>query len=286
MASKTATAEQTGAAAVKPDVDPDTTIFIGNLAGDCSEEDLKQVFGAHVEVEIPSNKTGKFYKQRYAFVKFPAKIDFEEVKEKYDKTVVRERSIYVRQALTKEQRDQHKQLQRGSRLAARGARRGKKFVRGQAVPAPPQREKVPLDQLERSSDTLYVNNIPYYATKEEIAEFFGTKPELIVLPMRRMRDTVSNRFFYSKSMNRGIAFVTFEDVAGDAIVQKMEQFQGKVLKDREITVDVAATKPESYDNDHDHEPETSPDHEHAHGAPPAAPAPAQVSIVPAQAEVA
>ncbi|AET41686.1 RNA-binding protein Ecym_8417 [Eremothecium cymbalariae DBVPG len=234
----------------RPDVDPNTTIFIGNLTGDCSEDDLKQVFGLDVDVEIPSNKTGKFYKQRYAFVKFPVKIDFDAVKEKYDKTVVKDRAIYIRQALTREQRDQQKQQKRGG-LNARGtsSRRGKKFVRGQAVPAPPQREKVPLDQMQRSFDTLYVNNIPYYATKEEIAEFFGTKAELIVLPMRRMRDTVSNRYFYSKSMNRGIAFVAFEGMSegDDAITRKMEEFQSKTLKDREITVDVAATKPESDD---------------------------------------
>ncbi|AMD21015.1 HEL266Cp [Eremothecium sinecaudum] len=237
----------------KPDVNPETTIFIGNLASDCSEQDLMQVFGKDVEVEIPSNKTGKFYKQRYAFVKFADKIDFEAIKEKYDNTVVKDRGICVKQALTKEQRDQHKQMQQQKRMAANGkgstARKGKKFPRGQAVPAPPQRENIPLEQMQRSSDTLYVNNIPYYSTKEELAEFFGTTPELIVLPMRRMRDTLSNRFFYSKSMNRGIAFITFDNLTGeDAIVKKMELFQGKVLKDREITVDVAATKPETDEN--------------------------------------
>ncbi|SCW01867.1 LAFE_0E09032g1_1 [Lachancea fermentati] len=225
---------------VRTIVDPETTIFIGNVARDCTEEDLKNVFSEEVEVEIPSAKSGRFFKQRYAFVKFPSKIDFEAIKEKYDKTVVKERGIYIRRAQTEEQRDE-KRKARAEKLK-KGSDKG--FAR-RAIPAPPrklEKVKVPLDSMERSTDTLYVNNVPYYATKEQLAEFFGTKPDLIVLPLRRMRDTKTKRFFYSKRMNRGIAFVTFENC--EDIAKKVEEFQGKTLNDRELAVDVAALKPE------------------------------------------
>ncbi|CUS22046.1 LAQU0S04e06942g1_1 [Lachancea quebecensis] len=251
-------------AAPRSKVDPETTIFIGNVARDCQEEDLKKVFEEDVEVEIPSVKSGRLFKQRYAFVKFPHKIDFDAIKAKYDKTVIKERGIYIRRAQTEEERDA-KRKARAERpkktagataaearanegesatdatAAADGA--GKKPARS-AVPAPPKRQerpRVPLETMERSTNTLYVNNVPYFATKEELAEFFGTTPELVVLPLRRMRNVKTKQFFYSKRMNRGIAFVTFENCAD--IAQKVQEFQGKSLNDRELAVDVAALKP-------------------------------------------
>lgn len=230
-------------------VDPETTIFVGNVARDCSEEDLKQIFEAEfgsVEVEIPSKtKKGRTFFNRYAFVKFPQKIDVDAIKEKYDKQVVKEKGIYIRRALTQEERDAERQERiRNRRGNGRGGRGGK-FTnsRGAAVPAPPRKDRTPLEEMERSSDTLYVNNIPYSATKEELAEFFGTKPELVVLPMRRMKDTKTERVFFSKKMNRGIAFITFEGLSSsDEIAQKVESFQGKTLQERPIVVDVAAVR--------------------------------------------
>lgn len=229
-------------------VDPETTIFVGNVSKDCTEEDLKDVFSGEfgsVEVEIPAAKTrnGHTFYNRYAFVKFPQKIDVEAIKGKYDKQVVKERGIYIRKALTQEERDAERQERIRNRRAGRG---GAKFAnnRGAAVPAPPKKDKTPLEEMERSKDTLYVNNIPYYATKEQLAEFFGTKPELVVLPMRRMRDTNTKRVFFSKKMNRGIAFITYDTFAeGEDINKKVESFQGKTLQDRPIVVDVAAVRP-------------------------------------------
>ncbi|QLL30365.1 hypothetical protein HG536_0A01820 [Torulaspora globosa] len=231
-------------------VDPETTIFVGNVARDCSEEDLKKVFEGEfgsVEVEIPSKtKDGRTFYNRYAFVKFPQKIDVEAIKQKYDKQVVKDKGIYIRKALTQEERDAERQERmRNRRGNGRGGRAGAKFTnnRGAAVPAPPRKDKTPLEEMERSNDTLYVNNIPYSATKEELAEFFGTKPELVVLPMRRMKDTKTQRVFFSKKMNRGIAFITFENLTGTQDINKMvEEFQGKTLQERPIVVDVAALR--------------------------------------------
>lgn len=243
---------------VRATVDPETTIFVGNVAKDCTEDDLKKLFEGEfgsVEVEIPSTKfkEGRTFYNRYAFVKFPQKVDVDAIKEKYDKEVVKEKGIYIRKALTQEERDAERQERIRNRKAngrGRGDAVAGRFAstRGAAVPAPPRKDKTPLEEMERSKDTLYVNNIPYYATKEELGEFFGTKPELIVLPMRRMRDTKTKRVFFSKKMNRGIAFVTYEDLIED-ISQKVDAFQGKLLQERPIAVDVAALRPPHLDEE-------------------------------------
>lgn len=232
-------------------VDPETTIFIGNLSRDCTESDIKNIFGDDVEVEIPSRKTKRVFKQRYAFVKFSTKIDFDLIKSKYDKTVIKERGIYIRKALTEEERNAKiNERQAAKKNASNTKSTKRKFVRGKAISIPSVREKIPLDEMKRSKDTLYVNNVSYHATKDEVAEFFGTKSELIVLPMRRMKDVKSGRIFYSKSMNRGIAFVTFAEIT-ESIEKKVKDFQGKRFKERDITVDIAATKPLTSEERHD-----------------------------------
>lgn len=255
MSSEEVTNNNTAAAPVattpKAPVDPETTIFVGNVASGVTGEDLKQVFqeefSGQVEVEIPAPATttkGKVLPRRYAFVKFPQKIDVEAIKSKYDKTVVKEKGIFIRKALTEEERDTQRKTKKQQR---KNTKKGSKFPKFRtAVSAPPNKEKPPLEEMERSNDTLYVNNIPYSATKEQLAEFFGTKPELIVLPMRRMRNTKTNKVFYSKKMNRGIAFVTFENLEAD-IKNKVEEFQSKTLQDRPIVVDVAALRQQTND---------------------------------------
>lgn len=255
MSSEEVTNNNTAGAPVattpKVPVDPETTIFVGNVASGVTGEDLKQVFqeefSGQVEVEIPAPATttkGKVLPRRYAFVKFPQKIDVEAIKSKYDKTVVKEKGIFIRKALTEEERDTQRKTKKQQR---KNTKKGSKFPKFRtAVSAPPNKEKPPLEEMERSNDTLYVNNIPYSATKEQLAEFFGTKPELIVLPMRRMRNTKTNKVFYSKKMNRGIAFVTFENLEVD-IKNKVEEFQSKTLQDRPIVVDVAALRQQTND---------------------------------------
>lgn len=236
------------AAAPKTVVDPETTIFVGNVSVEATEPDLKELFveefGDLVEVEIPvpaKTGRGRVLDRKYAFVKFPSKIDVEAIKGKYDKSVVKEKGIFIRRALTEEERNEQRKSKRQQQQQRRKAKAGNFPKFRTAVSAPPIKEKPPLEEMERSNDTLYVNNIPYSATREELAEFFGTKPELIVLPMRRMRNTKTDKLFYSKKMNRGIAFVTFENLQGD-IKNKVDEFQSKTLQDRPIVVDVAALR--------------------------------------------
>ncbi|QLG75046.1 hypothetical protein HG535_0H03730 [Zygotorulaspora mrakii] len=238
------------------EIDPETTIFVGHLPLECTEQDLEKLFSGEdeaVEVEIipTRSKTGRSMNTRYGFVKFPQKVDFDAIKEKYDRAPVNEKPISVRKVLTQEERSAEREKKMRNRKYSRNGAQGARDAsrpgnfgnRGPAVPDPPKKDKTPLEEMERSTDTLYVNNIPYHATKEELGEFFGTEPELIVLPMRRMKDTETKRVFFSKKMNRGIAFVTFESLSEGEITQKVESFQGKSFQERPITVDVAAVRP-------------------------------------------
>ncbi|CAI5073179.1 ATV_HP_G0030020.mRNA.1.CDS.1 [Saccharomyces cerevisiae] len=230
-------------------IDPEDTIFIGNVAHECTEDDLKQLFveefGDEVSVEIPikEHTDGHIPASKHALVKFPTKIDFDNIKENYDTKVVKDREIHIKRARTPGQ------MQRGGfRGGYRGGFRGRGNFRGRGGARGgfngQKREKIPLDQMERSKDTLYINNVPFKATKEEVAEFFGTDADSISLPMRKMRDQHTGRIFTSDSANRGMAFVTFSGENVD-IEAKAEEFKGKVFGDRELTVDVAVIRPEN-----------------------------------------
>lgn len=236
-------------------IDPEDTIFIGNVSYEVTEDDLKEIFTeefGQVEVDIPEkpHREGHVPASRHAFVKFPKKIDFDAIKEKYDLKNIKEREIHIKKAKTAE--ELHSLSQRRFRHRNNGGRGGFGHRGGFAGRGrnggrsgfQQRREKIPLDQMERSKDTLYVNNIPFDATREQLAEFFGVQVESVVLPMRRMRNHNTGRTYTSNKYNRGIAFVTFADIADD-ISKKVEEFNGKSIQDREIVVDIAVLRPES-----------------------------------------
>ncbi|CCC69582.1 hypothetical protein NCAS_0C05920 [Naumovozyma castellii] len=246
---------------------PDTTVFIGNVAHETTKEELENVFEAEypdVRVEMPVKEhTGAHVSaSKHAFAIFPTTIDFDAIKEKYDTTTLHEREIHIKRVRNLEPR-------RGGFRGGRGGFRGRGAFRGGrggfngGASRPFQKkEKIPLDQMERSKDTLYVNNLPYSATKEELAELFGTKPELVVLPKRRMRDETTKKVVFSETLNRGIAFITFENLSGD-IADKREEFQGKTLEERELVVDVAVVKPKREEHVEEAHPDAEESHEEA-----------------------
>ncbi|CCD26194.1 Sbp1p NDAI_0H00200 [Naumovozyma dairenensis CBS 421] len=245
-------------------INPATTIFVGNVAHEATVEDLENVFKdefGSVEIDLPNkehhNKAGHAPASKHALVIFPQEIDYDAIKAKYDTTVIHEREIHIKRAKTADQlrnfasqRGGYRGNFRGGRAGFRGGLRGGRggsFRGGRGGFRGGRggfgiREKDTLDEMERSKDTLYVNNLPYSATAIEIAELFGTKPELIVLPKRRMRDEATGKLFMSDTLNRGIAFVTFEGLTSD-IADKRDELQGRTLQDRELVIDVAVVKP-------------------------------------------
>lgn len=259
-------------------VDPETTIFIGNVAIEATEDDIKEIFkeefGEDLTIDIPETPrqkpNGHVPQSKHALVQFPVKIDFDAVKEKYDLTQLKEREIHIKKARTSEElhsfaqrRFRHRGNFRGGSHRGsfrggshhgngrgghhRGNNRGGHRRGGFRGNNYHKKEKIPLDQMERSKDTLYVNNVPFNTTKDALAEFFGTKVENVVLPMKKLRNFRSGKVYESDKLNRGIAFITFEDLDDqeDGISKKVEEFNGKSLGDRTIIVDIAVIKPES-----------------------------------------
>lgn len=255
----------------KPSVDPETTIFIGNVAIDSTEYDIKKIFqgefGDDLIIDIPETPrqrpNGHIPQSKHALVKFQNKIDFDAIKEKYDLTELNEREIHIKRARTSEELHAIAERRYNNRGNFRGGNRGgfrgnfrggrggafrggaRGNFRGGARGGSARREKIPLDQMERSKDTLYVNNVPFSVTKEALAEFFNTDIDHIVLPMKKLRNYVSGKVYESDKLNRGIAFITYEGLADidQGINKKVDEFNGKTLEDRVITVDVAVEKP-------------------------------------------
>lgn len=254
-------------------VDPETTIFIGNVAIEATEDDIKNIFkeefGEDLTIDIPETPrqkpNGHVPQSKHALVQFPSKIDFDAIKEKYDLTPLKEREIHIKKGRTSEElhsfaqrRFRHRGNFRGGSHRGnfrgghhRGGFRGGHHRGGFRGDNSHKKEKIPLDQMERSKDTLYVNNVPFNTTKDALAEFFGTKVENVVLPMRKLRNFRSGKMYESDKLNRGIAFITFEGLneQEDGISKKVEEFNGKSLGDRTITVDIAVIKPENTEED-------------------------------------
>ena len=102
---------------------------------------------------------------------------------------------------------------------------------------------MPLSELERSTDTLYVNNIPFETTRAEVAETFEVPIDSVVVPMRRVRDRETGKSTPSDKFNRGMAFITFQNLPG-TIAEKAAEYTDKQIGDRTLVVDVAVVRPE------------------------------------------
>jgi len=229
----------------KPALDPETTVFIGNVALDATLEDLEKLFKddyKSVEVDIPEkeHRGSHVPLSKHAFVKFPVTIDFDDIKSKFDLAVINDRAIHIKRVRSPDE------LRGAGRGRGRGAFRGRGrggFSRG---------PKIPLSEMERSTDTIYINNVPFETTKVELAEFFGTNEDAVVLPMRRLRDEVTRRSVPSDKYNRGMAFIKFDNLNG-SIADKAGEFDGKSLGDRTLVVDVAVVKPALPEETHNDE---------------------------------
>ncbi|KTB14717.1 Single-stranded nucleic acid-binding protein [Nakaseomyces glabratus] len=268
------------------EIDPEDTIFIGNVAHECSPEDIEAIFKEEfgdVQVDIPQKEHKEHTPaSKHALVKFPSQIDYTALKEKYNRTVVKEREIHIKKARTQEELRNMSRFRRGGFRGGRGGFRGGRggfrggrggfrggrggFRGGRGgFRGGRNQNRVPLSELERSTDTLYINNVPYDATKEELASLFGTTAENVSMPMRKSRDHETGALVASETLNRGMAFVTYAEFTGD-ISAKASEFNGKTLKDRALIVDVAVVKqdePEQEEKESSQEEEQQQEKEEA-----------------------
>lgn len=109
-----------------------------------------------------------------------------------------------------------------------------------------KKEKIPFDKLEKSTDTLYLRNLDFSLKQKDLMEFFtqeGESVEWATVP------TATIPFQFLKKLkakgtpivrkNKGYAFVKFNLAEGETIEDKVAKFNKKVLKDRELLVNVA-----------------------------------------------
>jgi RNA recognition motif-containing protein len=82
-------------------------------------------------------------------------------------------------------------------------------------------------RVRRVSKTLYVGNLPWSTTEEDLAQFFSTAAE--VRGSRIITDRESGR-------SRGFGFVEVDDEVADKVIESMN---GKNLGGREIIVNEA-----------------------------------------------
>ena len=83
-------------------------------------------------------------------------------------------------------------------------------------------KKIEIKDLNNEGLTLFVGNIPYSATVEEIEEFFSECGKVDV------------KFFYINNSFKGYAYVTFQDINSTEIALKKN---GEKLGGREIKID-------------------------------------------------
>lgn len=100
-----------------------------------------------------------------------------------------------------------------------------------------------LHNIAKSKDTLFVSNLPFVISTEELSNFFSVEESCIHLPMRKLQDLQTGRIVLSENKNRGFSFVTFNKFEeNETIDTKVNLLSGKVLHDRKLHVDVATEK--------------------------------------------
>lgn len=84
------------------------------------------------------------------------------------------------------------------------------------------------------SKTLYVGNLPWATTQEELAEVFSQYAEVISARIITDRET---------GRSRGFGFV---EVANDDVTELVERLNGSMVGGREITVNEARPRQNRY----------------------------------------
>ncbi|KAI9013339.1 hypothetical protein BC832DRAFT_524323, partial [Gaertneriomyces semiglobifer] len=202
-------------------------IFVGNLSFKTTEDELKEFFsaaGAITEVEVITRGTRSM---GYGFVSFETEVAADKAVELFDKKELGERAINVERARDKEPGEITARSVRGRRVRGRGGRgrggrgrgRGRRFSTGRRDPAE-------HTNAETSKTTIFVANLPFKVTDEDLASIFKDYQ-------------VSNAHVVKvhSGRSKGFGFVT---VANEEEQQKvLNELKNVVVDGRELVIKVA-----------------------------------------------
>lgn len=214
----------------------------------------------------------------FAFVQFETKDDADKVIEEFNGKEFKGRKVYVKKAVpppTEEEKQKKLEEFRAKTLAAKekkkkaaaeaaaaaaaatasaaesadaataeadGATGGtteskKKKPAKKRSPRPP---KLPLEEGTKSTDTVFITNLPFDANIKTLTGVFKDyKPVWIHVPLRKppYRRSAQAKVQSKPQKNKGIAFIKFSDE--DLQKKAIEEFNGIEIGERKIVVDVA-----------------------------------------------
>jgi len=190
-------------------------VFVGGLPSECQEKDIAEIFNdtKFTRVTIIMDKVKTNVCKGFAFVYFENLEAAKKAIETVSGTTINGATIKVELA----RRRRNRRFRRNSRRNNKKPR-SRRFRRGGS-----RKPKIPLEQREKSPNTVYVGHINKSATEEEVKALFAEFKPVSVN--------------YTK---RGYAFVEFEsaEVANKVIAK----FNDTEFKNNKIVCNIACKK--------------------------------------------
>lgn len=249
-------------------------LYVGNVEYQTTKADIKNLFKDYdvKDIEIPTSKfkhrgiKNGFGTRGYVFVEFGDDVDLDAVMEKFTDSEFKGRQIYLRYpkakddsskeadgAASEEKKAESKKDSKKSKNSnvEKGVKKEKstsstKAEKSKPKPKKEEKEKIPFDQCEKLTDTLYLRNLDFTLKAKDIKEFFikeGEKPEWATVPMMTIPPHVIKKLKAKgkpiEKKNKGYAFVKLNLAEGETIDDKVTKFSQKSLNDRELLVSVA-----------------------------------------------
>lgn len=210
---------------------PQKTLYVGNLPEDFTVEQLQETFGKIGTVKaskILLNKEGK--SREYGFVEFEDETDLQKAVDQLNNTEIGGKAVKVEVSNSKGRRRYPRNGFRGRRGGFRGRRGGfRGGFRGRRSTRKPQKDR-PL-----STTTLFVRNLPFSTTDEELLKLFESFSPISA-------NVVRNK--YDRSY--GYGFVVFASEENQKLGLQLHETEVESPKGaRRITVLIARVREET-----------------------------------------
>lgn len=212
-----------------------TKLYVGNIEYRTTRKEIEDLFkDCNVTgIEIPTNtyrkrgrggKPSTFSRAKgYVFVTFDKnESEIEEIITKFTDSEFKERKIYLRHLNPKQEKSEEE--------------------------VKPKKERIPFDQGEKSTNTLYLKNLDFSVKSEDLKAFFEQEGETalwISVPLLKLPGFVLKKLQAKNNnnklerRNKGFAFVKLDLKDGESIEDKVAKFNGKSFKDRELLASIA-----------------------------------------------